>query len=73
MERELDQRITALETDIAWVKKDLYGNGQAGVIKELTLKVTELEKQVIKIMTIATVIWTLLIGGHIALEQFFKK
>ena len=62
------QRIKEMETTLKDVYRKLFGNGQPGMEQ----KITELEKNVAKIMAAVGVFLALIEGGHIALEHFWK-
>ena len=72
-------RLTKIEEKLEEMYNRLFGNGQPGLIRELKeedknllLKLSDLEKQVIKIVSVSAGIWLALTGGHIAVEHFLK-
>ena len=73
------QRLIAVETEVQVVQVEtkrlnatLYGNGQPGIIEKFNVRCNELEKSVIRIVTAAAVVWSLLIGGQLVITHFTK-
>jgi hypothetical protein len=62
------EKLSRIETLVEVINKKIVGNGQPGIEQRLS----ELEKNVVKIMTGVGIFLALMEGGHIALEHFFK-